>query len=326
MKAVLVRKPYGEENTSLNDVDEPQRKDGEILVAVKYGVLNPIDITVIRNKTVYGLKPDPHIPGAEIAGTALTDGAGIRKGDRVLLYPRWFDGTCKYCKSGREYLCSNGGIFGVLSNGGYCEKISVPEKMLVKIPEALKIEDAVSLPVGGLTSYHALKIAGAKRGESLLVYGASGNTGVFAVLLGKRLGLDVIAVSSKDWVKEFGASRVYRMGDLPENLKADIVINSLGNQTWADSLNRLERGGRLVTFGVFTGATSELNIAKVYTQELQILGSTGGSISEFRELISMMAKEPVSLPTDKIYSIDDIKEAIRSYPERKNGRILLRVS
>ncbi|EQD62234.1 Alcohol dehydrogenase GroES domain protein, partial [mine drainage metagenome] len=215
MKAVLVRKPYGEDNASISEVPDPVPQEGDLLVKVQYAGLNPIDINVVRNKTVYGLKPDPHIPGAEIAGIAETSGKIIKEGDQVILYPRWFDGTCKYCTSGREHLCIHGGIFGVLTNGGYCERIAVPEKMLLKIPEGMKIEDAVSIPVGGLTALHALNMAGAHGGQKLLVYGASGNTGLFATIIGKIIGMDVSAVSSKEWVKNYGATSVYPHDGIP---------------------------------------------------------------------------------------------------------------
>ncbi len=325
MKAVLVRKPYGEENAGIAEVPDPVPQRDEIVVKVQYAGLNPIDINVVRNKTVYGLKPDPHIPGSEISGVAETSGKNIKKGDRVILYSRWFDGTCKYCKSGREYLCINGGIFGVLTNGGYCEKISVPEKMLLRIPDGVKIEDAVSIPVGGLTALHALNRTGAADGEKLLVYGASGNTGLFAIILGMYRGMEVSAVSTKEWVKKYGASAVYRHDKIPADLKADVIINSLGGDIFAESLDHVAPGGKIATFGVFNGANVQVNLAKIYTQELEIIGTTGGTVAEMKVLLEMMQEHSIHLPTDKVFGIDQMKEAIQAYSGRTNGRILLKV-
>jgi NADPH:quinone reductase-like Zn-dependent oxidoreductase len=325
MKALLVRKPYGEENTVISEVPDPVPQKGEIVVKVLYAGLNPIDINVVRNKTVYGLKPDPHIPGSEISGIAESSGKNIKKGDRVILYSRWFDGTCKYCMSGREYLCSGGGIFGVLSNGGYCEKISVPEKMLLKIPDDVNMEDAVSVPVGGLTALHALNRTGAMSGQKLLVYGASGNTGLFAIILGKYRGMDVTAVSTKDWVKKYGASAVFSHDKIPVDLKADVVINSLGGDIFAESLDHVAPGGKIATFGVFNGANVQLNLAKIYTQEHEIIGSTGGTYAEMNTLIGMMQDHSIKLPTDRVFGVDHLKEAIQAYSGRTNGRILLKI-
>lgn len=323
MKAVLVHKPYGDENVTVSEIPDPSPKKGEVLIGIRYAVLNPVDVNTIRNKTVYGLKWDPHIPGAEVFGVSQTDGEKIRKGERVVVYPRWSDGTCKFCRSGREYLCESGGIFGVFSSGGFCETISVPEKMVVKVPETIKDEDAVSLTVGGLTAYHALKMARATSDESLLVYGASGNTGVYAVLLGKELGMAVYAVSSKDWVAGFGADQVFRSDEIPADLKTDVVVNSLGGTVFSDSLNHVNRGGRIVTFGVFTGANTEINLGRIYPNEVQILGSTGGSLAELKELISIMEKSGKSMPTHHVYKFDQIRDAISEFPKRTKGRILL---
>ncbi len=325
MKAVLVSKPYGEDNASISDVPDPVPHEGEILVKVRYAGLNPIDINVVRNKTVYGLKPDPHIPGAEIAGIAQSSGNRIKEGDQVILYPRWFDGTCKYCISGREYLCINGGIFGVLTNGGYCERIAVPEKMLLKIPDGLKIEDAVSIPVGGLTAQHALNMTGAQSGQKLLVYGASGNTGLFATIIGKIIGMEVIAVSSKEWVRNYGASSLYPHDGIPNDLKADVIINSLGGDIFAESLSHVAPGGKIATFGVLNGANVQINLAKMYTQELQLIGTTGGTLSEMRNLLSMMQKHSIKLPIDRTYGLHQLKEAIQAYTGRSQGRILLKI-
>lgn len=325
MKAVLVRKPYGEENAAIAEVPDPVPQKDEIVVKVLFAGLNPIDINVVRNKTVYGLKPDPHIPGSEISGVAETSGKTIKKGDRVILYSRWFDSTCKYCKSGMEELCLNGGIFGVLSNGGYCEKISVPEKMLLKIPDGVNIEDAVSIPVGGLTALHALNRTGAVSGQKLLVYGASGNTGLFATLLGKYRGMEVSAVSSKEWVKKYGASAVYPHDKVPEDLKADVIINSLGGELFTESFNHAAPGAKIATFGVFTGANVQVNLAKIYTQEVEIVGTTGGTVAEMKTLLQTMQANGIRLPTDKVFGIDHLKEAIQAYSARTNGRILLKV-
>ncbi|EQD57584.1 Alcohol dehydrogenase GroES domain protein, partial [mine drainage metagenome] len=126
--------------------------------------------------------------------------------------------------------------------------------MLLKIPEGMKIEDAVSIPVGGLTALHALNMAGAHGGQKLLVYGASGNTGLFATIIGKIIGMDVSAVSSKEWVKNYGATSVYPHDGIPNDLKADVIINSLGGDIFVESFNHVAPGGKIATFGVLTGA------------------------------------------------------------------------
>jgi D-arabinose 1-dehydrogenase-like Zn-dependent alcohol dehydrogenase len=85
------------------------------------------------------------------------------------------------CLNGYEMLCRSGGIVGIIGNGGFAEYIAVPEKNVFKIPNGIEWELEASLPVTTITPYHALKEAALKVNESLLIFGASGNTGTMAI-------------------------------------------------------------------------------------------------------------------------------------------------
>ena len=92
------------------------------MVKVKAAGVNPIDYFTVSNAT--GIKPLPHIPGAEITGIIGKVGehvTALKEGDKVVLYNRLFDGTCDMCLNGYEMLCRNGGIIGVNTNGGFAE-------------------------------------------------------------------------------------------------------------------------------------------------------------------------------------------------------------
>lgn len=113
------------------------------------------------------------------------------------------------CLNGLDMICRNGGLIGVITNGGFAEYISVPAKNVFRIPDDMNCELAASLPVTSLTPYHALKEATLKLNEYLLVFGASGSTGMIAVQLGKKMGAKVIAVSKDNWIKtDFGADYI----------------------------------------------------------------------------------------------------------------------
>ena len=84
------------------------------------------------------------------------------------------------CLNGLDMICRNGGLISVITNGGFAEYISVPERNVFKIPDNLDWDMAASLPVTSLTPYHALKEASLKINEYLLVFGASGSTGMIA--------------------------------------------------------------------------------------------------------------------------------------------------
>ena len=111
MKAAIFEKP-GLENLKIkHDVEQPKITDHDVLIRVKMAGVNPIDhITVSGTR---GIKPLPHIPGAETSGVIEKIGQHVtrlKEGDRVIVYNRVFDGTCDMCLNGDEMLCRNGGL------------------------------------------------------------------------------------------------------------------------------------------------------------------------------------------------------------------------
>src|SRR5712692_534832 len=241
MKAAIFEKP-GLENLKIkHDVEQPKITDHDVLIRVEAAGVNPIDHFVVSGTRP--IKPIPHIPGAETSGVIEEAGlhvTSLDKGDRVIVYNKVFDGICDMCLSGNDMSCRNGGLIGVATNGGFAEYITVPEKNVFKIPDKMQWELAASLPVTTLTPYHALKEAALKANESLVIFGASGNTGMMAIQFGKKMGAKVIAVSKDDWVKDFRADYIIgeydrvveKINELTQGKMADVVLNSLGVQTW----------------------------------------------------------------------------------------------
>ncbi|MGC2575837.1 MAG: alcohol dehydrogenase catalytic domain-containing protein, partial [Candidatus Nitrosopolaris sp.] len=236
MKAAIFEKP-GLENLKINhDVELPKITDHDVLIRVKMAGVDPVDhITV----TTQEIKPLPHIPGAETSGVVEEVGQhvmSLKRGDRVIVHNKVFDGICDMCMGGDEMLCRNGGLIGVATNGGFAEFMAVPEKNLFKIPDEMQWELAASIPVTTLTPYHALKQAALKIDESLVIFGASGNTGMMATQFGKKMGAKVIAVSKDNWIKDFGADYIIteydrvaeKVKDLTQGKMAHVVLNSLG--------------------------------------------------------------------------------------------------
>ncbi len=323
MKAAVVRDPFGLENLKIEDVRKPVLENGDVRVKINLAGVNPIDLNIIRNKTLYRMNPVPHIPGSEATGTILEGSKSLKRGERVIIYPRLFDGTCEMCVSGREYMCTHGGLFGVATNGAYCEEVSLPEKNLIPYPKEIGGELAASLSVGGLTAYHGLRRAGAREGQKVLVYGASGNTGIFAVQIAAAMGMEVDAVSSRDWVSEYVNGTAFR-SDSDVTGSYDVIVNSLGSVLFAESTKHLAIGGSLVTFGALTGTGSELDIGKLYTRENSVVGSTGGSRSELLDLLKLLRTHKIRIPVEKIFPLDRIHDAMELFQKRSSGRILIR--
>ena len=273
------------------DVQQPTITDHDVLIKVKSAGVNPIDYLTVSN--IPGIKPLPHIPGVEVAGIIEKVGnhvTDLKEGDKVVVYNVIFDGTCDMCLNGYEMLCRNAGILGVITNGGFADYISASEKNVFKIPDNVQWDVAASLATTTKTPYHALREASLKLNEFLVIFGASGNTGMMAVQFGKKMGAKVIAVSKDNWIKtDFGADYIIsdydkvveQVKDITQGKMADVVLNSLGANTWENSFSCVGLNGRWVTFGGLTGAEVKLNVQSLYRKQIKLIGSNGSTRKEF---------------------------------------------
>jgi NADPH:quinone reductase-like Zn-dependent oxidoreductase len=327
MKAWVLSK-NGIENLSFLELETPKPGPEQVLLKVKAVGLNPIDSMVVDMIPV----SSPKVPGAEFAGEVYEVGEKVKnfkKGDRVTVYNRYFDGTCRYCINGDQMLCDNGYILGVMSNGGMAEYAVVDAKNLFNLPDSVDFLVGASLPVAAITSYNAIIRANLKKGETIVVLGAGGNTGMFALQLSKEIGANVIAVSNKFWLKDFGADYIFdfdsvldKVKDITKGAMADVVINSLGEKFWDIGYSLLGKKGRLVSFGTENGSTAKIDISQLYSKELSIIGSTGGSIEQFSELVKNSANLKVRVW--KKFGLEELKEAFEANKDnKKQGRVML---
>src|SRR5215470_15529725 len=166
-------------------------------------------------------------PGWDLAGhveKAAADGSGPKAGARVV---------------------------GLLPEGAWAERVAVPTQALAALPEKVTFSQAATFPVAGLTAMHALAKNGTILGKRVLVTGATGGVGDFAVQLARLGGAHVSAA-----VRQLGAHEVTVGDDIPASPKYDLVIESVGGRTLGGALAALERGGVCVTLGV--SASSEV--------------------------------------------------------------------
>jgi NADPH:quinone reductase-like Zn-dependent oxidoreductase len=339
MRATIFEKPGLENLRVIDNAQRPKISDHDILIKVKMAGVNPIDSFVVSG-ALPKIDPIPHIPGAESSGIIEEVGSHVNngnnnfeKGDRVIVHNKVFDGTCDMCLNGLDMICRNGGLIGAITNGGFAEYIAVPDRNVFKIPDDIGWDLAASLPVTSLTPYHALKEASLKINDYLLIFGASGNTGMIAVQLGKKMGAKVIGVSKDNWIKtDFGADYIISDYDkIVENVKnitkgkmANVVINSLGIGTWDSSFASVGINGRWIAFGGLTGADVKLNVQALYSKQIKLIGSTGGTRKELQELIDISSSKKLKVRVWKNFKLEDTKEALQSlFAKQRDGRILL---
>ena len=202
MKSMVVRS--GKEPLALEDRNLPEPGPGQVRVKVHACGVCHSDRVVIR-----ALWPGlqlPRVPGHEVAGVvdALGDGVDeLKAGDRVGLgWHGGHDGTCDVCLTGRFIHCRNAQITGISYDGGYSEYLVAPAVALASVPEELSFAEAAPLLCAGVTTFNALRNAGARSGDLVGIQGLGG-LGHLGVQYARAMGFEVVALSRGTSKEEF---------------------------------------------------------------------------------------------------------------------------
>ncbi|MDH5606288.1 MAG: zinc-binding dehydrogenase [Anaerolineae bacterium] len=339
MKAAGFQENGGPEKIQLLDVPKPTIKADQVLVEVKTCGLNYFDLLVLREENPDN--PSPFWGGADIAGVVAETGenaAGFNPGDRVLVNPGLSCGKCERCIAGEESLCVDFGIIGDSYPGGFAEYAAVPVENLLHLPETLSFEEAAAVPLVFQTAWRAV-ITQAKvlPGEDVVVLGASGGVGSAAVQIAKLAGARVIAVTSSEekiaLVKKLGADAAFNRNEadywekinrLTGRRGVDVVIENIGAATWKDSINSLRKGGRLVTYGRTSGRIGETNISTVFWNQLQIIGTTMSSRSEFNQVMQLVFDRKLLPVIDRVFPLEEAAQAYQRLADGAHfGKIII---
>ena len=337
MKAIRYHSTGGPEVLSLDEVPEPALGKGEVCIRVLICGVNCIDIWARsgRYKT-----PLPHILGADIAGEVVSVGpeAGEKVGSKVVVYPMISDGTCTYCRRGLSNLCVSRGFIGVATDGGYAEMVRVPAANLIPAGD-LDARDAAALPVNYGTAWSALvNRARVSPGDSVLVWGAAGGLGHAAVQVAKHLGAQVIAVvgdgRKEGFVRSQGADHVVLSGSddlagevraLTAGLGASVVFDHVGGDTWSKSIECLARGGKMITLGLTSGPRSEIDVRRVYADELSIIGTYGQTRGDLRTVVGLAAEGKLKPSIYEELPLESARKAHEILESREvQGKVILR--
>jgi NADPH:quinone reductase-like Zn-dependent oxidoreductase len=163
--------------TYVTDFPDPKPGKGEVLIKVEATALNQIDLIVRKGYPGISIAL-PHILGGDISGKVAEVGEGVghvSAGARVVCYPLVACSECALCAEGKRNLCLNWKYFGLHLRGGYAEYVVVPAQNVISLPASASFEEAVVIPVAGLTAYHAIKTVGAlQEGETFFIWGGMG--------------------------------------------------------------------------------------------------------------------------------------------------------
>jgi NADPH:quinone reductase-like Zn-dependent oxidoreductase len=342
MRAAVFNKHGGPDVIEIAEVESPRVGAGQVLVAVRAAAMNHLDLWARRGLPGLELR-FPHIGGADIAGTVAELGAGVEGlqiGLRVLINPSLWCGKCEWCRAGEESLCSSYRLIGEHINGGFAEYVVVPERNLLPLPDDMSFEEAAAVPLVYQTAWRGLISRGRLRpGDSVLITGGSGGVSTAALQIAKLAGARVFAVSAG----EEKVSRLIELGaDLViDRLRADfsreiwqatgkrgvdLAFDSVGEAIWPDIIRSLTRGGRLVTYGATTGAEGLSNIRLVFWKQLEIIGTTMASRSEFEAVIALVFQKKLRPVIDVAWPLDRAREAHERLESGEHfGKIVLKL-
>lgn len=342
MKAVYIDSHGSRESAKIGEFPAPERAPGEVLVRVRAAAVNRVDL-YMRNSGAGITHTLPQVMGLDGVGEVVEagPGSGLQSGQRVIIYPAAFCGRCEYCIAGEQPYCEAIAFAGEHRHGTFAEYVAMPAASVLPISDSLDFSTAAALPTAYLTAWRMVFTKGqVQAGQVVAVFGIGGGVAVATLQLAKLAGARVIVTSSSDdklaraaalgadetinHVTENNVAR--RILELTGGRGADVVFDNVGEATWETSLRAVAKGGRVVTCGATTGGNPPADLQRVFVRQIQILGSTLGTVAEFRALLRVVEQRQIIPVIDRTFSLDEAREAL-DYLEKQQqfGKILLTV-
>lgn len=316
MKAIVYRKFGSPDVLRLEEVEKPAPKDNEILIKVRAASANAFDWRHLRADPFFIrfmgaglLRPKHTILGADIAGQVEAVGGGVTK-----FHP------------GDE-------VFGDGGYGGFAEYVCVSADRMVPKPSGITFEEAAAVPMAGLTALQGLRDAGRIReGQKVLINGASGGVGTFAVQIAKSYGTEVTGVCSTakmDLVRAIGADHVidYAQEDVTQQeQRYDLIFDVAAFRSLSKYKRILSPGGFYVLAG---GSTVRmLQILFMPLTGAKNMKMMGAHISreDLLVLVDLLNEGRVKPMIDRCYGLSETAEALRYLEEgRARGKVVITV-
>jgi NADPH:quinone reductase-like Zn-dependent oxidoreductase len=305
MKAIRMHRYGGSEALTLDEVPRPVPQENEVLLRVRALSVNPVDWKIREGflKEVRSV-PLPSIPGADVAGIVESIGAGVAR-----------------FRQGHE-------VFGLLRSGGYAEYATAPVDALVSKPRSLDFSEAASVPLASMTAWQALvDHGGVGAGKRVLIHGAAGGVGLFAVQLARWKNAEVIGTASApdlEFVRGLGAMeaidyKATRFEDVVEGV--DVVLDLIGGETQQRSFQALRPGGILVA----TSSPPSQELAKRHrVRALMMFMQPSTAI--LKQIGELLDAGRIKTHVGKVFSLAETRQAQElSQHGHVQGKIVLRV-
>jgi NADPH:quinone reductase-like Zn-dependent oxidoreductase len=282
--------------------------------------------------------------GADATGIvdAVGDGVtSVSEGDRIVVNPGVSDGTCEFCRAGEQSMCVRFGLLGEHLPGSFAEHIVIPATNVRQIPPGVPDDIAAAFTLTTLTAWRMLVTrANVGPGDDVLIWGIGGGVSQAALRIAKQRGARVWVTSGSDEklerARELGADETlnHRTEPVGKTIRertgkkgVSVIVDSVGQSTWEESLRALGRGGRLVTCGGTSGPMVQTDVRRLFWNQWTIMGSTMGNDSEFAAVTRELAAGQLTPVIDSVFELEDGRAAFDRMAEGKQfGKIVLRVA
>jgi NADPH:quinone reductase-like Zn-dependent oxidoreductase len=317
VKAVRIHEDGGPEVLRYENAPDPVPGTGQVLIELRAASLNHLDLWVRK-----GL---PSVPKPRILGA---DGAGVIAGtdERVVINPGIeHDGRIA--------------VIGEHMDGTHAELVVVPQEYVHPIPDGLSFEEAAAFPLVFETAYRMLVTKARLQPEEwVLIWGIGGGVATAALAIAKAVGGRAVVTSSSDAklarAGELGADAAinHDTDDVPARVKeitgggAHVVVEHVGEATWARSLNSARPEGRVVVCGATTGPNPPAGLHRIWWKQLAVLGSTMGTRADFQGAYDLIAAGKARPVVDEVFPLAEAAAAHeRLEAGEQLGKIVLRI-
>jgi zinc-binding alcohol dehydrogenase/oxidoreductase len=313
VRAIRIHEDGGPEVLRYEEAPDPVPAPGEVLVELRAASLNHLDLWVRK-----GL---PSVPKPRILGA---DGAGVRAdtGERVVLNP------------GLEHGATIR-VIGEHTDGTHAELISIPETNVFPLDDALDFETAAAFPLVYETAYRMLVTkAQLREGETVLIWGIGGGVATAAFELARAVGARTLVTSGSEaklaTAREWGADVAVPHADAVAAAKelggVDVVVETVGEATWKDSLAAVKPGGRVTVCGATTGPNPPAQLHRFWWKQLTIYGSTMGTREDFLGAYELVRSGRARVHVDSVFPLAEARAAHeRLEAGEQLGKIVLRI-
>src|SRR5918995_4774264 len=275
---------------------ELRAEPGEVLVSLRSASLNHLDLWVRK-----GL---PSVPKPRILGA---DGAGIRvdTGERVVINPGLEHGAVIT-------------VIGEHTDGTHCETIAVPEENVFPLDDALDFETAAAFPLVYETAYRMLVTkAQLREGEWVLIWGIGGGVATAAFEIARAVGAKTLVTSSSDaklarareWGADLAVPHAQAAAAAKELGGVDVVVETVGEATWKDSLGAVKPGGRVTVCGATSGPNPPAQLHRFWWKQLTIYGSTMGTRDDFLGAYELIRSGKARVHVDSTFPLSETRSA-----------------